>query len=297
MTVAESTSTLTGYEPIAQEVRDQYARDGFYVIKNALAETDQACFENAVDRVYAEEEAAGRLRPDRSIHVMGWMHRDPRFVELLTWPTTFPIWGTLGWNIYTHHKPHRRQPAQGRAAVLELAPGRVPAELRYRHGPATDVHDEDLLRPDRPGRARVRQHEGHPRVASQQHPRRSAGEAGRPHHRARGAIEVCLEPGDAFIFDRRLWHSRSMNKSARIRKLMFIGYTYRWVRPLDEDVADQSSEWFQGPAAAAAAAARLRAGPRLVLGIRQDGWIDDEIPLRKEFKARGLLDRTIPFLR
>ena len=39
MTVAESTSTLTGYEPIAQEVRDQYARDGFYVIKNALAET------------------------------------------------------------------------------------------------------------------------------------------------------------------------------------------------------------------------------------------------------------------
>ena len=48
MTVAESTSTLTGYEPIAQEVRDQYERDGFYVIKNALAETDRAYFENAV---------------------------------------------------------------------------------------------------------------------------------------------------------------------------------------------------------------------------------------------------------
>ena len=30
---------------------------------------------------------------------------------------------------------------------------------------------------------------------------------------------------------------------------------------------------------------------------RQDGWIDDEIPLRKELKERGLIDRAIPYLR
>jgi hypothetical protein len=95
---------LTGYEPLDPAIREQYARDGFVVIKNALAEQDRAYFEDAVDRIYSEEEAAGRLRPDRSVHVMGWMHRDPRFVELLSWPTTFPyIWGNMGWNIYTHH--------------------------------------------------------------------------------------------------------------------------------------------------------------------------------------------------
>ena len=64
--------------------REQYDRDGFVVIPNALSEDDRAYFEDAVDRIYDEEEAAGELRPDRSIHVMGWMHRDPRFVELLT---------------------------------------------------------------------------------------------------------------------------------------------------------------------------------------------------------------------
>ena len=94
----------TGFEPLDPAIREQYDRDGFVVIPNALPEEDRAYFEDAVDRIYGEEEAAGELRPDRSIHVMGWMHRDPRFVELLTWPRTFPyIWGTMGWNIYTHH--------------------------------------------------------------------------------------------------------------------------------------------------------------------------------------------------
>lgn len=32
-------------------------------------------------------------------------------------------------------------------------------------------------------------------------------------------------------------------------------------------------------------------------GINWDGYVDDEIPLRKELKERGLLDRNIPWLR
>ena len=127
----------TGFEPLDPAIREQYDRDGFVVIPNALPEEDRAYFEDAVDRIYGEEEAAGELRPDRSIHVMGWLHRDPRFVELLTWPRTFPyIWGTMGWNIYTHHNHIDVNPPEGRAALLELAPGRLPAELRHRHGRA-----------------------------------------------------------------------------------------------------------------------------------------------------------------
>ena len=80
-----TTSAATGFEPLDPAIREQYDRDGYVVIPNALAEEDRAYFEGAVDRIYAEEEAAGELRPDRSIHVMGWMHRDPRFVELLHW--------------------------------------------------------------------------------------------------------------------------------------------------------------------------------------------------------------------
>ncbi|WP_205860605.1 hypothetical protein [Phycicoccus sp. HDW14] len=99
-----TTQAPTGFEPLDPAIREQYDRDGFVVIKGALPEEDRAYFEDAVDRIYAEEEAADRRRPDKSIHVMGWLHKDPRFPELLTWPTTFPyIWGTMGWNIYTHH--------------------------------------------------------------------------------------------------------------------------------------------------------------------------------------------------
>ena len=187
----------TGFEPLDPAIREQYDRDGFVVIPNALPEEDRAYFEDAVDRIYGEEEAAGELRPDRSIHVMGWLHRDPRFVELLTWPRTFPyIWGTMGWNIYTHHNH------------IDVSPGRK-AEQPYwgwhqdgyrqnsdiRHGrTAGRCSDEDRLRPHRPVRARLRQHQGHPRQPQEQHALRPAREAGRPDHRARGRRRDAAQP-------------------------------------------------------------------------------------------------------
>ena len=36
------------------------------------------------------------------------------------------------------------------------------------------------------------------------------------------------------IFDRRLWHARGDNVSDRTRKVLFYGYTHRWIRPRDE---------------------------------------------------------------
>jgi hypothetical protein len=32
-------------------------------------------------------------------------------------------------------------------------------------------------------------------------------------------------------------------------------------------------------------------------GVNWDGYIDDDIPLRRELKTRGLLDRNVPWLR
>ena len=70
MTVTETRPT--GFEPLDPAIREQYQRDGYYVIKGALDEESRAKYEDAVDQVYAEEEAADRLRPDKSIHVMGY---------------------------------------------------------------------------------------------------------------------------------------------------------------------------------------------------------------------------------
>ena len=42
-----------------------------------------------------------------------------------------------------------------------------------------------------------------------------------------------MKPGTAVLFDRRMWHSRGWNYSEVTRKVLFIGYSYRWLRGLD----------------------------------------------------------------
>lgn len=48
-----------------------------------------------------------------------------------------------------------------------------------------------------------------------------------------GAVEVTADPGDVVVFDRRVWHARSPNRSTTTRRAVFFGYTYRWVRGRD----------------------------------------------------------------
>ena len=48
-----------------------------------------------------------------------------------------------------------------------------------------------------------------------------------------GAIEPSLEPGDCLLFENRTWHAGAANLSDRIRKVIMIGYGYRWVTPMD----------------------------------------------------------------
>ena len=54
-----------------------------------------------------------------------------------------------------------------------------------------------------------------------------------------GAVSVCASPGAAVFFDRRLWHSASPNLSDVTRKVLFYGYSYRWLRPRDNMTVDR----------------------------------------------------------
>lgn len=49
-----------------------------------------------------------------------------------------------------------------------------------------------------------------------------------------GAIPVAVKPGTAVLFDRQLWHSRSLNVSDVTRKAVFFGYAYRWLQRKDD---------------------------------------------------------------
>ncbi len=46
-------------------------------------------------------------------------------------------------------------------------------------------------------------------------------------------VEVCdlrLNAGDAFLFENRIFHTASPNRSNRVSKLLMYGYSYRWMK-------------------------------------------------------------------
>ncbi len=116
--------------------------------------------------------------------------------------------------------------------------------------------------------------------------RPAPGEASEP---PLGAEPVIAAPGDALVFDRRLWHSRSDNLSNVTRRAISVAYTYRWIRPRDTlqvGARDARSE-------------RLSPIRRQLLGEEAEplshwGLGDEPVPLQVELDRRGLLDQRLP---
>ena len=301
MTISDEVREITsGYEPISECDRRQFQEQGWLLIPGALESTMHKRLVRAVDRVYGEEESAGGLRADRSLHLLGFFSRDPMFAELLDYPTTFRyVWSLLGWNIYTHHNhidinppvaeqgPHfwnwhqdgYRQNSDVDAEprpMLSLKVCYVLSDLTVENSGATQIIPGSHVKNELAGRP---------------------AEAGDPIVTPPGAVGIQAKAGDAFIFDRRLWHSRSVNLSDITRKLVFVGYTHRWIRPLDEKRYHPDGNWQH--ILSPVQQQLLGSGPDHAnyWGIRQDGWIDNDIPLRAELRSRGVLNGSQPYLR
>ena len=63
-----------------------------------------------------------------------------------------------------------------------------------------------------------------------------------------GAVDLCLNAGDAFLFENRVFHTAAPNLSQRTAKVVILGYSYRWMGGLrdnmnlvqpDDEVLDQ----------------------------------------------------------
>ena len=43
------------------------------------------------------------------------------------------------------------------------------------------------------------------------------------------AVDLCLNAGDAFLFENRIFHTAAPNLSQRTSKVVIFGYSYRWM--------------------------------------------------------------------
>jgi ectoine hydroxylase-related dioxygenase (phytanoyl-CoA dioxygenase family) len=258
-------------------------RDGFVAIPGALGPEAVRRLTAVVDRTYDRRAASGRLEGDGSLHLLGFVSRDPAFRQLVDLADPLAlVAGVLGWNIYLYHC---------HLDVHPPCPGREPPPWRWHQdGGRQNVEVESNPRPrlslkvahfltdlSAPGRGNMMVIPGShlrntlPRPADPQGPCPPPADA----------VELLAAPGTAVVFDRRLWHARSDNRSPLTRKALFLAYTYRWVRPRDSYPV--TAAWFR----------RQSALRRQLMGdaaAPEGHWLprDDDVPLRRWMQGRGL---------
>jgi ectoine hydroxylase len=209
-----------------------FERDGYVVLEGALSPDEVERMKAALDRVYAEEVRAGSLEDGGPLHTLAFCGRDATFLELLDHPAVLPtIVELLGPNIYMYHchcdvhppeddKPqpwgwHQDGGVMNRDLESEPRP-RISVKVGYF---LSDVSE--------PGR-------GNFMVLPGSHLQNRMDRPEDDNNDVPGATPILAKPGDALLFDRRLWHMRSPNRSDITRRAMFFAYIYRWVRPRDE---------------------------------------------------------------
>jgi len=208
-------------------IGERLDRDGYVRLPGALDPALVESLRDAVDAVWARHRTGAA---SAALHLLAFLREDRRFVALLDHrPVIDVVAEALGPNIFMYHAHLDVQPPEGDPSTtwmwhrdggiqnrdLEAPRPRMSVKVAYF---LTDV--------SQPGRGNFMVLPGsHLRERIERPP---AG------NDVPGAVPILAEPGDAVVFDRRLWHMRSPNRSSVTRKALFLAYTYRWVRPRDD---------------------------------------------------------------
>jgi ectoine hydroxylase-related dioxygenase (phytanoyl-CoA dioxygenase family) len=216
---------------LTPEEREFFETSGYLIVENALDTSTNDRLLAAVDRVDARERTVENRT--KLLSVTNVVHEDPALVNLIDCPTTFPkVWGILGWNIYLYHSHiDVTPPADEHALTWRVAwhqdSMRVNDELETHPRPRLSLkigfYLTDASQPDR----------GNTLIVPGSHLQDDIDCPADGVSNPTGAEPLCVKPGSAVIIDRRIWHSRSPNLWNQTRKVIWYGYSYRWLRPKD----------------------------------------------------------------
>jgi ectoine hydroxylase-related dioxygenase (phytanoyl-CoA dioxygenase family) len=280
--------TATAAPPMTAAQRQAFEDHGFLVLPGALSPDEVDHYAGAVDDLFDRTKQAGQLAADGSFQRLGAVRTCPPLAGLLDHPAVFPlVWSMLGWNVHVCHSHINVHPT---------LPSSTPPRWRWHQDGSRQCLDLETDLPPRlsifvgfwlsdvssagrgnltliPGSHRQRWLQGPPDPTM-------------PWPTPEGAIELTAEPGDVVLFDRRIWHTRSDNHSPITRKVVFLGYTFRWIFSRD-DIADIEKEpWYDD--LSPVQQQLLGAGDGT--GDDQWGMRPDGVPLYIDLRERGLLD-------
>ena len=221
---------------LTESEKQQFEENGFFAVEDAIPQEMVHKLIAAVDRVGAEHLGKNELPTDARFNLLDFVGRDESFVELLDWQTTFPkVWGILGWNIKLYHShlivmpplPSEEHNKSQRLGWHQDS-GRLNFELEGNPRPRISLKVAFFLTDTSvPGRGNFSVIPGSHKSNTLELPEEKTADPDK-------AISVFAKPGTAVFFDRRLWHSAGRNTSDITRKVLFYGYSYRWLQPRDD---------------------------------------------------------------
>ena len=267
-------STCLQYALTEEESR-QFEEDGYFIVRNVLPLDLVNEFIPVVDRLDAESRSQLGLEKHQKHNLFDFVGKDDLFLELLDWPRTFAkVFGILGWHIQLYHS---------HMMVTPPLDGAVPEPKRlgwHQDSGRLNLDLETLPRP----RVSLKvayfltdcseTHRGNFHVIPGSHLKNEIEMPVDEDQDPAGAVPVQVVPGDAVFFDRRIWHAAGHNFSPDARKVLFYGYSYRWLRPRDDMTVEHLMD---------------RCDPirRQLLGASPSGWHgytsprEEDVPLRE----------------
>lgn len=215
----------------------QFKKEGYFIVEDAIPQEVVDPLVQAVDRVDKEERARMGKGPTDRINHYDFIGKDDHFLELLDWHKTFPkVWGIMGWHIQLYHTHMTVTPPEPEGSTLEKDglglgwhqdSGRINNDFDMEPRPMVSLKVAYFLT-DTTETGR-----GNFYVLPGSHLKNDFPGTDKKAI-IEGAVPVCVKPGTAVFFDRRIWHSASANYWHTPRKALFYGYSYRWLRPRDD---------------------------------------------------------------
>ena len=241
---------------MALAMTEQQSKDfdekGFVVLEEFFNQTEIDRLLQAIDEVGDRIRAEKGLGPDDPFAVRNALSHHEAFLDLIDHPRILPlVVDAIGWNIQvrTTHLDYRPPyPEDLKASISGVGKGED-HEAGYRNvGWHPDLASDSLfLGPSLDGRLPFMEIKifyvlydmtesncGNLWLVPGSHRRRPAelqekGNGVDPE----GAVELKLPIGSAVLWRTAVWHCVGPNLSRKTRKIMHVGYHYRWLRPTE----------------------------------------------------------------